>query len=211
MDVDPLFLGRIVERVLVVMFGGLSLVLGWHLFRVGVVDPQIAEIKFKDWKVSLRQVGPGSVFAALGIGVMAVALSRPLQVTDGTVVYAPPPTTSAATAMAGNRTISYGAVPEDLRRWVRVLNTFARLDVDRLQQDSASAAAMKAELGRAQEEIVSIRDTLLLIKFSQTDIAAWQKYHEAYLQDPRSVPGDVRPTLSTLEPWMTSTIADERP
>ena len=60
MDVDPLFLGRIVERILVVIFGGLSLVLGWRLFMVGVVDPQIAEIKFKDWKVSLRQVGPGS-------------------------------------------------------------------------------------------------------------------------------------------------------
>ena len=39
MGIDALFLGRIVDRVLVVLFGGLSLFLGWRLFMVGVVDP----------------------------------------------------------------------------------------------------------------------------------------------------------------------------
>jgi hypothetical protein len=207
MDIDPLFLGRIVERILVVIFGGLSLVLGWRLFMVGVVDPQIAEIKFKDWKVSLRQVGPGSVFAALGIAVMAFALSRPLEISEGGKAYATPP---EAAAMAGTRTVSYFGTAEDLRYWVRVLNTFARLDAARLQQNSASATAMKAELARAQEGVVAMRNMLLLEKFSEADIAAWEKYQDAYLDDPLSVPGDVRPTLSALEPWMTSTIADER-
>jgi len=69
---------------------------------------------------------------------------------------------------------------------------------------------MKAELARAQEGVVAMRNMLLLEKFSEADIAAWQKYQDAYLDDPLSVPGDVRPTLSALEPWMTSTIADER-
>ena len=206
MNVDPLFLGRIIERILVVIFGGLSLVLGWRLFMVGVVDPQIAEIKFKDWKVSLRQVGPGSVFAALGIAVMGFALSRPLEISEGTRAGSLP----AAVGVTENRTVSYMGTPEDLRHWVRVLNTFARLDIGRLQQDSASATAMKAELARAQQAVVGIRNLLLLEKFSQTDIAAWQKYQDAYLQNPLSVPGDVRPTLSMLEPWMISTIADER-
>jgi hypothetical protein len=206
MDVDPLFLGRIVERILIVIFGGLSLVLGWRLFMVGVVDPQIAEIKFKDWKVSLRQVGPGSVFAALGIGVMAFALSRPMEISNGTKVYATPP----AAAVADTRTVSYLGTANDLRHWVRVLNTFARLDAARLQQDTASSKAMKAELARAQEGVVVMRNLMLLEKFSEADIAAWQKYEDAYLTDPRSVPSEVRPTLSALEPWMNSTIADER-
>jgi hypothetical protein len=211
MDVDPLFLGRIVERVLVVMFGGLSLVLGWHLFRVGVVDPQIAEIKFKDWKVSLRQIGPGSVFAALGIGVMAVALSRPLQITEGTTLYAKPPTSATALAGGDARTISYLGTTDELRHLVRVVNTLARFDPARLQGDSATAAAMKAELARAQADIVVLRDNMLSEMFSRADIAAWRKYQDAYLNDPRSVPSEVRPTLSALEPWMTSTLADERP
>lgn len=207
MDVDPLFLGRIVERILVVIFGGLSLVLGWRLFMVGVVDPQIAEIKFKDWKVSLRQVGPGSVFAALGIGVMAFALSRPLEVTEGP---GGAKMFETASAVAESRTVSYLGTPEDLRHMVRVLNTFARLDPERLKQDSAQAAAMREELARAQESIILIRAILLSEKFSQADIATWQKYQDAYLSDPRSVPGEVRPTLTALEPWMTSTLADER-
>jgi len=190
----------------VVLFGGLSLVLGWRLFMVGVVDPQIAEIKFKDWKVSLRQVGPGSVFAALGIAVMAFALSKPLQI--GGV----PVAQDSKTASAGSETISmsYLDAPQDLRHWVRVLNTFARLDAAQLQQDTPNATAMKAELAKAQQGVVVMRNMLLLEKFSQADIVAWQKYQDAYLQDPLSVPGEVRRTLSALEPWMTSTIADER-
>jgi hypothetical protein len=93
---------------------------------------------------------------------------------------------------------------------VRVLNTFARLDVDRLQQDTATAHAMKTDLARAQKAVAGMRDILLLEKFSQTDIAAWEKYQDAYLQNPLSVPVDVRPILSALEPWMTATVTDER-
>lgn len=208
MDIDPLFLGRIAERILVVIFGGLSLVLGWRLFMVGVVDPQIAEIKFKDWKVSLRQVGPGSVFAALGIAVMAFALSRPLQISEGTKVHATPP--EAGAALADNRTVSYLGSGKELKHWVYVLNTFARLDPDRLRQDSTEATMMKAELARAQDDIIVIRNFLVAQKFAEKDIAAWQKYQDAYLKDPLSVPDEVRPVLSALEPWMTSTIASER-
>jgi len=212
MGIDALFLGRIVERILVVIFGGLSLVLGWRLFMVGVVDPQIAEIKFKDWKVSLRQVGPGTIFAALGIAVMGIALFRPLEVSGGGGAGGKPGANvaPASVAAADTRSVSYMGTPEDLRRWVRALNTVARLDPARLQQDGATATAMKAELARAQQTIVGMRDILLLEKFSQTDIATWQKYQNAFLQNPLSVPGEVRPTLSALEPWMTTTMADER-
>jgi hypothetical protein len=216
MDVETLFLGRIIERILVVVFGGVSLVLGWRLFIVGVVDPQIAEIKFKDWKVSLRQVGPGTVFAALGIAVMGIALFRPLEIGPGIGTgigaggKAEAGVAAAPVRPADARSVSYMGTPEDLRHWVRALNTVARLDPVRLQQDNATATAMKAELARAQQTVVGIRDLLLLEKFSQTDIATWQKYQSAYLQNPLSVPGEVRPTLSALEPWMTTTVADER-
>jgi hypothetical protein len=175
---------------------------------VGVVDPQIAEIKFKDWKVSLRQVGPGSVFAALGIAVMAVALSQPLEVGGGAATEESYQTASAAAPEA--RTVTYLGRSDDLKHWVRVLNTFARLDAARLQGDSVSAADMRSELARAQEEIVAMRNLMLLQKFSESDIATWHKYESMYLNDQRSVPEDVRPTLSAMEPWMVRTIADER-
>jgi len=33
MDINELLIGRLVERILVVLFGGLSLVLGWRICR----------------------------------------------------------------------------------------------------------------------------------------------------------------------------------
>ena len=202
MDLDSLILGRIIERLFVVLFGGLALFLGWRLFMVGVADPQIAEIKFKDWKVSLRQVGPGSVFAALGIAVIGFALFRPLEISDNAK--------SADAADARGRKVSYLNPRNDLRYWVRALNTVARLDVNQLTGDSAFATSRKAELAQAQEAIVSLRNILLTEKFARSDLQAWQRYQNDYLNDPRSVPGEMRPILSALEPWMTGTMADEK-
>ena len=137
---------------------------------------------------------------------MAFALSRPLEISEGAKSDAAYTTAAASEA----RTVSYLGNSEDLRHWVRVLNTFARLDAARLQGDSVLANDMRAELARAQDEIVVMRNSMLLEKFSEADIAAWQKYQGAYLNNPLSVPDSVRPTLSAIEPWMTSTIVDER-
>jgi len=201
MNLDPLIIGRVIERLLVLLFGGLALFFGWRLFIVGVVDPQIAEIKFKGWKVTLRQVGPGSVFAALGIAVTAFALYRPLQISDSAKV---------ADTAAGGRKVSYFTAGDDLRHWVRALNTVERLDVNKLTGDSAIASSRKVELAQAQQTIVELRNLLLTEKFALPDLQAWQRYQEDYLKDPRSVPGEVRPVLSALEPWMTETMADEK-
>jgi hypothetical protein len=201
MNLDSLIIGRVIERLLVVLFGGLALFLGWRLFIVGVVDPQIAEIKFKGWKVTLRQVGPGSVFAALGIAVTAFALYRPLEISDSAKM---------ADTAAGGRRVSYFTGRDDLQHWVRALNTIERLDVNQLTGDSVTASSRKAELARVQEAMVGLRNILLTEKFALPDLQAWQRYQEDYLKDPRSVPGELRPVLSALEPWMTQTMADEK-
>ena len=201
MNVDSLIIGRVIERLLVVLFGGLALFLGWRLFIVGVVDPQIAEIKFRGWKVTLRQVGPGSVFAALGIAVTAFALYRPLEISDSAKV---------ADTAAGSRKISYLTGGEDLRRWIRAMNTVEKLDVNKLTEDSIAAKSRRDELKQAQQAIVEFRNLLLAEKFPRPDLEAWLRYQENYLKDPRSVPGELRPVLTKIEPWMTETMADEK-
>jgi hypothetical protein len=198
MDVDPLFLGRIVERILVVIFGGLFGLAPVHGRRGRSADrrDQVQRLESE-----LAAGGPARCSLRWHRG-HGLALSRPLEHGRGR-------RSRAAATTAETRSVSYLGSPEDLRT-LAVLNTFARLDPARLQQDSASATAMKVELAHAQEGVVVMRNLLLSEKFSQADIATWQKYQDAYLQDPRSVPGEVRPTLSALEPWMTSTVADER-
>lgn len=37
-----LFWERAIERLLIVLFGGVSLILGWHLFKTGILKQQQA-------------------------------------------------------------------------------------------------------------------------------------------------------------------------
>jgi len=64
------------ERILIVLFGGLSLFFGWNLFRVGVMQEQRAEFKNGDVSVTLQKVGPGIFFALFGSCILVVAMSN---------------------------------------------------------------------------------------------------------------------------------------
>lgn len=74
-----LALGRVAERALICGFAGISLILGWNLFRVGVVSNQSADFNTKGWKANLKRVGPGVFFALFGSSVLAIALRSPLE------------------------------------------------------------------------------------------------------------------------------------
>jgi hypothetical protein len=72
-------LGRIIERLLICAFGGISLVLGWNLFRVGVVTQQTADLSAKGWRVNLQRVGPGVFFALFGTAILSLSLHNSLK------------------------------------------------------------------------------------------------------------------------------------
>ena len=82
-DVMVLAVGRAAERLIVDTVFGVSLVLGWNLFRVGIVNEQSAEASGKGWKVRLQKVGPGVFFALFGSIGLVVALQRPLDIKTG--------------------------------------------------------------------------------------------------------------------------------
>lgn len=69
---------RAIERLLIVLFGGLSLVLGWYLFKLGILKRQEAELSGGGWKIKLMNVGPGVFFALFGSIVFIVAAVRPV-------------------------------------------------------------------------------------------------------------------------------------
>lgn len=74
-------IARSLERLLADSMFGVSLILGWNLFRVGVLKDQTAELSGKGWKVRLQRVGPGVFFALFGAVGLVVALQKPLQET----------------------------------------------------------------------------------------------------------------------------------
>ncbi|MGA9445225.1 MAG: hypothetical protein WBV26_02195 [Candidatus Sulfotelmatobacter sp.] len=75
-----LSIGRVVERLIADSMFGMSLVLGWNLFRVGILQDQTGEVSTKDWKIRFQKVSPGIFFALFGAVGLAVALQKPLNV-----------------------------------------------------------------------------------------------------------------------------------
>jgi hypothetical protein len=77
-EIELLVLGRVVERVLIVLICGASLGFGWNLFREGIVKDQQAEFSKGQWKVALKQVGPGVFFALFACVGLVFAVTSPL-------------------------------------------------------------------------------------------------------------------------------------
>jgi hypothetical protein len=73
-----LAIGRAIERLIVDSMFGVSMILGWNLFRAGVLQEQSATLSMKEWKIRFQKVGPGVFFALFGAIGLVVALQRPL-------------------------------------------------------------------------------------------------------------------------------------
>jgi hypothetical protein len=78
-----LIISRSLERLLIVVFAGASLWMGWQLFlRVANTTDQQAEFSYKDMVVRLQRVGPGVFFALFGAVVLSISLSNSLVVSN---------------------------------------------------------------------------------------------------------------------------------
>ena len=88
---DPFTL-RMVERWIALLAGAISLILGYRLFRAGVIVNQQGEIKILD-KLSFTatRVGPGIFFAIFGCVILVVSYMSPVTHDSKTVIS---PTTS---------------------------------------------------------------------------------------------------------------------
>jgi hypothetical protein len=93
---------RAVERIIVVAFGGISLILGWNLFKSGILRQQQAEFSKAGFSIKMLNVGPGVFFALFGAAILVTALSKPVQFA------APPPSLPDNDAIGVNRSSYYG-------------------------------------------------------------------------------------------------------
>jgi hypothetical protein len=78
---DPILL-RFIERLTVVLIGGMAIYLGYRLFRAVPEQRDSAGKLVLPWDVSivLTRVGPGVFFALFGVVAVGLSLLRPLQV-----------------------------------------------------------------------------------------------------------------------------------
>ena len=73
------------ERLLVVLSGALSIWMGWNLFKSKIVPKGDGTVAVGNWKVELKQVGPGIFFAAFGAIILYGSWVTPLMLPDITM------------------------------------------------------------------------------------------------------------------------------
>ena len=155
---DPLLL-RFLERITVVLIGGMTVYLGFRLFLAVPEQRDGAGKVVLPWNTSIvmTRVGPGVFFALFGAIAVSLALLRPLDIRlqepgrsadeDGSrISYAAKPSLGDPTARADARAL--------LRKDIAVLNTIPwqlRADLPEHEQDSIrrGIARVKLELMRS--------------------------------------------------------------
>lgn len=203
---DALAWGRLAERLFIVAFSGLSMILGWHLFLRGVVDDQEAEGQFKDWKITLKKVGPGVFFAFFGAAVLAFSLAQPMSIDKGS----PDDHTSIDDQPTPTEHFVYlGGDDKEFKRAVRAINTVLKLDMEKVT--IGNTEIMPNDLVAAKKPLEKLRNVLLLQRseITQDSIVRWIKYGSDFKLDVTKVPAEYRQELSDLQSWFEDTMAME--
>jgi hypothetical protein len=130
-DLNAMIWGRILERLLIVSFSGISLILGWNLFKIRLLRDQTAEFALKDWRIRLDRVGPGVFFALFGIAGLISSAVHPLSVaSDLPIKTANAETPQKSPGSPAGLDINYaGSAMDPAADEVRAINTVEQLGV----------------------------------------------------------------------------------
>ncbi len=168
MDIESL---RAIERIIIVMFAGTSIILGWHLFKIGVVSPQSGTFVGKGFKFSLQKVGPGIFFSLFGTVVLSTALIYGLnkQTDFGQGVNY----SQASNSPKVKRTnVSYnnGLQSSALKRLTEAINTLKLISIE----ESNSFGTHRKAIKKSIQRLNAYRDSLSLGKFTPAELEAYR-------------------------------------
>jgi hypothetical protein len=203
-DTQLLILSRAVDRLLVDVFAGISLVLGWNLFRAGITRNQTAEFSKGGWAVKLQRVGPGVLFAFFGIACLSISIIRPLRydstgpvvvpatkVLSASVETGPAATPNAVIRVAWSNSAEAALRDAMLEDQVKAINTLGRvLPATRLQK---LTVVEQTGLSRSQGILDRLKRQLLTERFGD-GFARYELYRERAATDP-AVLADLTPTV----------------
>jgi hypothetical protein len=170
---------------MIVGLSGLSLILGWDLFRRGIVEAQSADFKSKDWGLRLQKVGPGIFFALFATATFIFALSRPLSIAphgngsagDPSIHYDKGPSAGPDTDLQYENRLHNA---DDAQEFVRSINTIQQLALPRAYQGAQKGEANA--LQKANETFNSYKKAAMFEKFGEISIQFYQIHDQ--------VPGD---------------------
>jgi ubiquitin C-terminal hydrolase len=160
MEIEILSTGRVIERLIVVAFAGISIILGYKLFLKGVITPQSGSFKFSEVSVDLTKVGPGIFFSLFGTIILYSAHSHNL-------TYAP----HKSGETIENPIISYFS--SNNLEYVKALSTSIEVLSEHIEQNTPSQD--KQRMIASRDELTAARKQLMLSNFNE--------HYERYLAD----------------------------
>jgi hypothetical protein len=203
MSTEQIFaLGRVVERLLICVFGGVSLALGWNLFRVGVVNQQSADLSAKGWRVNLKRVGPGVFFALFGSAVLALSLHSPLNLPLG-----PAPDSGSESRLGQDRKkdertaiYAHEVDPEVAKSWVASINTVEQI----VTKEKLPSSVEQQAIARSAKSLAQLRDALVIRQFGNELFLEYQTYKKKKSVSPGTVTEQEARRFAGIESWMHS-------
>ena len=194
------------ERILIVLFGGVSIVLGWNLFREGVVLPQSASLEGTGWNISLQRVGPGVFFALFGAYVLVSGLENALYIpgaSPGVRQKERGEMTNAQPNQGGGLHYAGGNSEELWLATARSINTLGLLDVT-----SVKTLSHRAAIDDARMQLYEFRDRFVVRKkFSTEEL----QIYDRHMKNPDLVSTDEneRKILEAVRLWMEGDLIDD--
>jgi hypothetical protein len=193
-------MGRLAERIIIILFGGLSLYLGWRLFFVAAGrQNQSAEFSYKEIVLKLQRVGPGIFFAGFGALILFTGLWKNLALYDR-VLNLPRDAQEAAQANDRQMTVDYmgqAANSSDDRKIIQALN-FAIEVIGTAPQEPISSA--NHEILQKKHHELEMARTYFVFKFvGPGAFANWTKYRNNIPGAPQEMRDQVAETQRVFD------------
>lgn len=205
---------RGIERLAIVGLSGLSLVLGWDLFRRGVVIAQNGDLQGHGWRVRLQRVGPGIFFALFATAAFISAISHPLEITTGkkseqasAVGGSPVSTTTQDTQTVVDA--ANPAISSD-RDVIAAINTFHLIALPHASPslDASNIAAVN----KADQTLDSYKKSLMFQRFGQMSVQFYSIRDKVVLDQTLlgKQPADFQNQYLVIEGWDKDTFLRSR-
>lgn len=218
------------ERLLIVAVAGLSIALGWSLFRERpAAEDGEAQVSALGWHVILRRIGPGVFFALFGAAVIVTALARPMFAETkwersalGSTGTNPGSNQTPRASPQGSMLVQgdvsgfgsgRGEAIDELKL-VHALNTsLALAGTD--SSDVPVLTAYLADMRRAAPRLRDLRNLIVEQHFKRlavpNAVELWGIYQKELKADPLAASHLPHSELSQIEQWMHDDMASETP
>lgn len=201
--IDQIVLFRGIERLLIILFSGLSLVFGWHLFKVGVLSDQQSEIKAGDIWIKFQKVGPGVFFALFGVAVFIHSLSSPFNFEFSNAGNGVEPDLEQPEALVAKG--SY--LTQDQEKYLKLsksINTIREIYITTATPNISDAD--RQLLSISIKHLENERDVWVVTLYGNKSLSLWNTKGNDYLINPENVDQESRKKLKVIEPWMSGTL-----